>query len=1201
MPHLRTIRWSIALIVILVVTGCAPGAPESAGNDPAGERRIDATAVTELRQRATADGQVPVIAGFAVPGLDDNADDDARAAAIARERDALLQRLDGQVISNLKTYEFLPIIALTVDAAGIAALANDRQVISLEADQLIEPQLTQSVGLIRADYNHIAAYTGTGQTIAVLDTGVDRFHPDLAGKVVSGACYSTNEASTNTSSACPGGATSSTALGSSGPCNGSGCDHGTAVASIAAAVAPSANIIAIQVFSVRNNLAFCSARNRTSPCVSGYSSDILAGLNRVFALRNTYNIAAVNLSLGGGRYFDPASCDSADSARRSAIQQLRNAGIITVAGAGNDDYTNSMIAPACLSNVLSVAASDKSDQIADYTNISSFTTVIAPGTAITSARPGATQPPVRASSNGSSLATPHVAGVVALLRQAQPNATVAQITNAIQNNGPFITDNRPAITANNIPAGTITKRRVDAFLALCQLITCDADDFRIIQANQTLNGAINPANDVDNYYFFGNVGDRLTIRLNRTSGSLNPFLELFSPNNVRVAFNADGGGGNNSLINGYTLPQTGRYVIRARGVTGTGNYQLITSRESVPLNPAPRITRLSPASATATPFGADFWVAIYGEGFMPESEVRWNGLLRSKFYSNPGLIYIRVRGSDIGVFPVPPRLAFVTVRNPTPGGGTSNSYPFNITVPFLGETELVAPASGAGVEAGLRQTFVISWTHPTDSWRTMQRMDMRLRDPESGRIALWLRVVEQPGPDSTFRLLNATAGSTPAGEDPDFLIEGVPGSGPDLVIPGQVTVHMDESAFLGSGRTATMTPTLSFDPAFVGSYNIEFEVDSETPLDEFGNLQKDDVLGTFSILPPACAVAISDLNLNGPDSATTGATVNFSVSPVPLDATDPISYTWSPEPLSGQGTALASYSWATAGEQVVGVQAEHCGGFAANAASVAVSSGPGIDLAVHLAAPAVAEATAPIVYTLTVANNGAATANDVNLSATLPAGATYVSGGTLDGSVVRWNVPSLPGAGATAVVSYTVTAQSNLLAEAYGAAIPGGPGTGSVPPISTRIVPALADIGPISGAMLSSTAGDVTLGLDIPGGAAFTETQLGLQPLDTPGAPLPPGTTLLGGSFALVVYQADALVPDFRFGEVMTTTIDYAGAAPVGRLQLFYRDGATWSSAGITCAPGAPGQLICTAANLPAGELALLAEPWRIYLPTLRR
>jgi uncharacterized repeat protein (TIGR01451 family) len=1189
------------LLIMLLLSACTPGVPAPRGDAAAIERTIDATTVALLHERAETAGQVPVIAGFAVPGLADDADDATRAAAIARERAALLQRLNGQAITNLKTYEFLPVIALTVDSAGITALANDRRVISLEEDQLVEPELSQSVGLIRADYNHIAAYTGTGQTIAVLDTGVDRFHPDLAGKVVSGACYSTNEASSSTSSTCPGGATSSTAIGSSGPCTGSGCDHGTAVASIAAAVAPSANIIAIQVFSLRNNLAFCNARNRTSPCVTGYSSDILAGLNRVFALRNTYNIAAVNLSLGGGRYFEPTSCDTADSARRAAIQQLRNAGIITVAGAGNDYYTNSMIAPACLSNVLSVAASDKSDQIAEYSNISAFTTVIAPGSAIFAAVPGSGTPPPRASSNGTSLATPHVAGVVALLRQAQPNATVAQITNAIQNNGPQINDNRPAQPANSIPAGSITKRRVDAFLALCQLITCDADDFRIIQANQTLNGAINPTNDVDNYYFFGNVGDRLTIRLNRTSGSLNPFLELFSPNNVRVAFNADGGGGTNSLINGYTLPQTGRYVVRARGVTGTGNYQLITSRDSVPLNPTPRITRLSPGSATATPFGSDFWVAIYGQGFTPESEVRWNGALRTKFYSSPELIYIRVRGSDINIIPVPPRLAFITVRNPTPGGGTSNSYPFNIMVPFLGETELVAPASGAGVEAGLRQTFVISWTHPTDSWRTMQRMDMRLRDPESGRIALWLRVVEQPGPDSTFRLLNATAGSTPAGEDPDFLIEGVPGSGPDLAIPGQVTLHMDESAFLGSGRTATMTPTLSFDPSLVGTYTIEFEVDSETPLDEFGNLQKDDVLGTFTVLPPGCSVALADVALNGPATATTGATVNFSTSVSPLDATTPISYTWKPEPLNGQGTPNAAFSWDTAGEQVVAVQTEHCGGFAANAASVAVSSGPDADLAVLLEAPAVAQAGAPIIYTLTVANNGAAPADDVAVRAALPAGATYQSGGTLDGETVRWSIPALPGAGTTAVVSYTVTAQSNLLATDYGASLSGGPGTGSVPPVATTIQAALAAIGPLDGAALSGTADGVTLALDIPGGAAFAETAVGLTPLDAAGAPFPAGATLLGPAFLLSAYQDNTPAPDFRFGDRVTLSFSGIGDLPSGRLRLVVREGATWTSVAAACAGEAPGQITCQATNLPAGELALLVEPWRIYLPTLRR
>ncbi len=211
----------------------------------------------------------------------------------------------------------------------------------------------------------------------------------------------------------------------------------------------------------------------------------------------------------------------------------------------------------------------------------------------------------------------------------------------------------------------------------------DADDFGTLQLNQTLSGNIQQAGDFDVYCFFGTVGQRISVRMDRTSADLDPSLHLLSPSGVQVAFNNNGGGGVNSRNNGYLSPQDGPYTIYARdarGSVGTGGYRVSVQSGAEALNSAPSITHLSPSSAIGTVFGSDFWVAIYGNGFTADSRPQWNGSFRSHYFSHSGLMYIRVRGSDLGL---PwPRAAFVTVHNPASSGGRSNSHLFTINVPW---------------------------------------------------------------------------------------------------------------------------------------------------------------------------------------------------------------------------------------------------------------------------------------------------------------------------------------------------------------------------------------------------------------------------------------------------------------------------------------------------------------------------------------
>ncbi|MCB0108948.1 MAG: S8 family serine peptidase, partial [Caldilineaceae bacterium] len=522
---------------------------------------------------------------------------------MATAQDALLGRMAQYVLTNVKTFPYIPYLALTVhDPAALEALRNEPAVLAIEEDRLEVPLLTDSIPLIRADSAQSLFYRGNGQVVVVLDTGVDKNHAALVGKVVAEACYSTTNATFNSTAICPGGTSSSTANNAGLNCTASinGCDHGTHVAGIAAAVAPDAQIMSMQVFSRMDDNSTttpCANSGRPSPCTQSFVSDQLSALNRVYALRNSFNIASINMSLGAGQ--NSSTCDN--DSRKSIIELLRGAGIATVVSAGNSSYRSAMGAPACISATISVGATTKTDLVASYSNLSNLTTLLAPGSDINSTVPSNQFD----EKNGTSMAAPHVAGAIAVLKQALPTVSVTQLRSALQSTGPLISDQRAG--------GTVSKRRLDVYSALCQLITCDSDDYRYLNIPQTVSGNINPANDRDHYFIYNVAGTQVTLHMDRTSGSLDPYLELYDPNGNRVALNNNGGTGSNALINGYTFQQTGRYQLIARSANSTvGGYSLRTSQQSVILNPLPQISSLSPSSATGTFTGSDFWVQIRG-------------------------------------------------------------------------------------------------------------------------------------------------------------------------------------------------------------------------------------------------------------------------------------------------------------------------------------------------------------------------------------------------------------------------------------------------------------------------------------------------------------------------------------------------------------------------------------------------------------
>ena len=361
-----------------------------------------------------------------------------RGQATQRDRiAAVAQRLARRLPPGSRVrhrFTTVPYVAVEVDPAGLAALRRDPDVADVRPDVAVPPLLAETRVLVGAAAAEQRGWTGTGTTVAVLDTGVAADHPALAGRVVSEACYSQQRS-------CPNGRRTQTGTGAAVPCTyaPSGCAHGTHVASIVAGVAPpargiapGATLVAVQVFS-RFTGSACAGLGE-DPCALSYTSDQLAGLERVYALRATHPIRVVNLSLGGDP--QPTPCD--DHPLAPMLATLRSVGIATVAAAGNGGDPGRLSAPACAGSAVSVGATTITDTTALFSNgAPGRLTLLAPGVDVTAAVPGGT-----ATLTGTSMAAPHVAGALAVLAQASPGVPLDAMLAWVRATGQPVTDPR---------------------------------------------------------------------------------------------------------------------------------------------------------------------------------------------------------------------------------------------------------------------------------------------------------------------------------------------------------------------------------------------------------------------------------------------------------------------------------------------------------------------------------------------------------------------------------------------------------------------------------------------------------------------------------------------------------------------------------------------------------------------------------------
>lgn len=385
-----------------------------------------------------------------------------------RRPEAHIQGTLGRAARGVAGIADEPYVVAEVDRDGLARLERDASVRRVVPDRLMKAFLPESTKLLHVPDAWSHGSRGNGTAVAILDTGTNGNHPFFKGRIVAEACFSSTVAASGSTSLCPNGRGEQVGAGAAAPCDpravALGCVHGTHVAGIAAGangtlkgqtlngVAPGAGIVAVDVFSKLEGEATCGKGQKA--CISAWTSDVLRGLLYVERIAASTHVAAINLSLGSGKW--AGDCD-AQSPYTDVVSRLTAKGIAVVVAAGNDGFAGAVTEPACVSSAVTVSAVRKDGTIdADYANTSPVVDLVAPGTQILSS---AGETYVRL--DGTSMAAPHVTGLIALLRAGHPKASVAELVAAIQASGTKVTDGRDALTFA-LPNAEAAIARLDA-------------------------------------------------------------------------------------------------------------------------------------------------------------------------------------------------------------------------------------------------------------------------------------------------------------------------------------------------------------------------------------------------------------------------------------------------------------------------------------------------------------------------------------------------------------------------------------------------------------------------------------------------------------------------------------------------------------------------------------------------------------------